>query len=213
MFTWRRPRRRGGHACAVVKRAASGATFASPCHPYARHWNTTQRVLNWSCMLRISKLTDYATVILAALATEPDQVRTATALAEQTRIAAPTVSKLLKQLQRAGLVASTRGLHGGYQLAKPATQISAAAILDALEGPVALTDCSVGHGNCEIEASCRVGKVWQRLNLAIRRSLYEVSLAQLAGLDPTQVRLPELEREMKTAATRGGGRPGVNRHE
>jgi FeS assembly SUF system regulator len=164
-------------------------------------------------MLRISKLTDYATVILADLAQEPERVRTATALAEQTRIAAPTVSKLLKQLQRAGLVASTRGLHGGYQLARPATQISAAAILDALEGPVALTDCSVGHGNCDIEATCRVGKVWQRLNLAIRRSLYDVSLAQLAGLDPTQVRLPELEREMKTAATRGGGRPGVNRHE
>jgi FeS assembly SUF system regulator len=164
-------------------------------------------------MLRISKLTDYATVILAALAVEPEQVRTATALAEQTRIAAPTVSKLLKQLQRAGLVASTRGLHGGYQLSRPATQISAAAILDALEGPVALTDCSAGHGNCRIEATCRVSKVWQRLNLAIRRSLYEVSLAQLAGLDPAQVRLPELEREMKTATGRAPGRPGVNRHE
>jgi FeS assembly SUF system regulator len=164
-------------------------------------------------MLRISKLTDYATVILAALAAEPEQVRTAAALAEQTRIAAPTVSKLLKQLQRAGLVASTRGLHGGYQLSRPATQISAAAIVDALEGPVALTDCSAGHGNCGIEATCRVSKVWQRLNLAIRRSLYEVSLAQLAGLDPAQVRLPELEREMTTAIGRGPGRPGVNRHE
>jgi FeS assembly SUF system regulator len=164
-------------------------------------------------MLRISKLTDYATVILAALAAEPEQVRTATALAEQTRITAPTVSKLLKQLQRAGLVASTRGLHGGYQLSRPATQISAAAILDALEGPVALTDCSAGHGNCGIEATCRVSKVWQRLNLAIRRSLYEVSLAQLAGLDPAQVRLPELEREMKTATACAPGRPGVNRHE
>src|SRR6266702_5483266 len=164
-------------------------------------------------MLRISKLSDYATVILAVLAAEPEQVHTATALAEQTRIAAPTVSKLLKQLQRAGLVASTRGLHGGYQLSRPATQISAAAILDALEGPVALTDCSAGHGNCGIEATCRVSKVWQRLNLAIRRSLYEVSLAQLAGLEPAQVRLPELEREMKTATARTPGRPGVIRHE
>jgi FeS assembly SUF system regulator len=164
-------------------------------------------------MLRISKLTDYATVILAALAGQPDQVQTAAALAEQTHIAAPTVSKLLKQLQRAGLVASTRGLHGGYQLARPATEISAAAILDALEGPVALTDCSAANGHCGIESTCRVGKVWQRLNLAIRRSLYDVSLAQLAGIDPTQVRLPELEREMKTGATRGGGRLGVNRHE
>lgn len=153
-------------------------------------------------MLRISRLTDYATVILAALAGEPGRVQTAAALAESTHVAAPTVCKLLKQLQRAGLVLSTRGLHGGYQLARPASQISAAAILDALEGPVALTDCSAGHGNCEIEDSCRVGRVWQRLNLAIRRSLYDVSLAQLAGLEAAPARLPALEREMKAAASR-----------
>lgn len=153
-------------------------------------------------MLRISRLTDYATVILAALAGEPGRVQTAAALAESTHVAAPTVCKLLKQLQRAGLVLSTRGLHGGYQLARPAAQISAAAILDALEGPVALTDCSAGHGNCEIEDSCRVGRVWQRLNLAIRRSLYDVSLAQLAGLEAAPARLPALEREMKAAASR-----------
>jgi FeS assembly SUF system regulator len=162
-------------------------------------------------MLRISRLTDYATVILAALAEQPDHVRTATALADETRIAAPTVSKLLKQLQRAGLVASTRGLHGGYQLARPATQINAAAILDAMEGPVALTDCSAGLGHCDIEGTCRVGRVWQRLNLAIRRSLSDVSLAQLAGLDSAQVRLPTLEREIKGVAR--SGRSGVNRHE
>jgi len=153
-------------------------------------------------MLRISRLTDYATVLLATLAGEPQRVQTAASLAEQTRIAAPTVSKLLKQLQRAGLVTSTRGLHGGYQLARPAAQISAAAILDSLEGPVALTDCSVGHGQCEIEATCRVGRVWQRVNLAIRRALYDVSLAQLAGLDAPPARLATLEREMKAAAAR-----------
>jgi FeS assembly SUF system regulator len=153
-------------------------------------------------MLRISKLTDYATVVLATLAEHPERVQTATSLAEQTRIAAPTVSKLLKQLQRANLVTSTRGLHGGYQLARPATQISAAAILDALEGPVNLTDCAAGQGHCEIEETCRVARVWQRLNLAIRRSLYEVSLAQLAGIDPAHVRLPALEREVKMAPPR-----------
>lgn len=153
-------------------------------------------------MLRISRLTDYATVILAALAGDPARVQTAAALSERTRIAAPTVSKLLKQLQRAGLVSSTRGLHGGYQLARPASEISAAAILDALEGPLALTDCSAGHGQCDIEASCRVGRVWQRLNLAIRRALYEVTLAQLAGIDPAQPHLPTLEREIKLAPRR-----------
>ena len=148
-------------------------------------------------MLRISRLTDYATVVLATLAGEPERVQTATALAERTGIAAPTVSKLLKQLQRANLVTSTRGLHGGYQLARPSAQITAADILDALEGPVALTDCSAGEGHCDIEGNCRVGRVWQRLNLAIRRSLQDVSLAQLAGLDSSQVRLPTLEREVK----------------
>src|SRR4030081_3739791 len=98
-------------------------------------------------MLRISKLTDYATVILAALAEQPEHVRTATSLAQETRIAAPTVSKLLKQLQRAGLVTSTRGLHGGYQLARPATQISAAVILWALETSVDLKEGRFGYGH------------------------------------------------------------------
>jgi Rrf2 family protein len=103
-------------------------------------------------------------------------------------------------------VTSTRGLHGGYQLARPAAQISVAAILDALEGPVALTDCAAGHGYCEIEEICRVGRVWQRLNLVIRRALHEVSLAQLAGLDAAPARLAALERDMKAAATRSPAR-------
>jgi FeS assembly SUF system regulator len=134
-------------------------------------------------MLRISRLTDYATVILGLLASEPGRMHTATAVAARTRIGAATASKLLKQLHRAGLVTSSRGLHGGYRLARPAHEISAAAILDALEGPLALTDCAAGHGHCGIEETCRVGRGWQRLNLAIRRSLADVSLAQLAGLD------------------------------
>ncbi len=157
-------------------------------------------------MLRISRLSDYAMVILATLAGEPERVQTAAALAERTRIAAPTVSKLLKQLQRAGLVSSTRGLHGGYQLARPASEISAAAILDVLEGPLALTDCSVGRGQCVIEETCRVSHAWQRLNWAIRRSLYEVTLAQLAGIESMQSHLPAMEQEIRFAARRGPGR-------
>lgn len=154
-------------------------------------------------MLRISRLTDYATVLLATLAETPSRLQTATALAERTRIAAPTVSKLLKQLQHAGLVSSTRGLHGGYQLSRSPSEISAASILNALEGPLALTDCAAGHGQCEIEGGCRVGQFWQRMNHAIRRSLNEVTLAQLAGLDAVQGHLPVVEREIKLSA-RGG---------
>jgi FeS assembly SUF system regulator len=151
-------------------------------------------------MLRISKLTDYATVVLASLAEQPDQLRTAAALAVRTRIAPPTVSKLLKQLHKAGLLTSARGLRGGYQLARPPAQITVAAILDALEGPVALTDCAGGHGQCGIEHNCRVAPVWQRLNIAVRRALSDVTLAELAGQDPVQPRLPPFEREIKFAA-------------
>ena len=147
-------------------------------------------------MLRIGKLTDYATVILATLAADRTRQLNAGTLAERTHIAAPTVSKLLKQLHRAGLVNSTRGTHGGYQLARNPENISAAAILDALEGPFALTECSAGSGQCGIEHTCSVGRAWQRLNVAIRRSLNEVSLAQLAGMDNRSPAMP-IERELK----------------
>jgi FeS assembly SUF system regulator len=152
-------------------------------------------------MLRMTRLTDYSTVILAQLAETPGEPMAATTLAERTHIAAPTVSKLLKQLQRAGLVISTRGLHGGYQLALPAREISAAAILDALEGPLALTECASSSVRCGLQHSCKVSAVWQRLNMAFRRSLDTISLAELAGLivpeAPAQYQIV-LEREMKS---------------
>jgi len=147
-------------------------------------------------MLRIGKLTDYATVILASMAADRSRLQNAGSLAERTHIAAPTVSKLLKQLQRSGLVKSTRCTHGGYQLARAPEEISAAAILDALEGPLALTECSSGEGVCCIEHTCSVGRTWQRLNLVIHRSLSEISLAQLAGLDNRAPLMP-IERELK----------------
>lgn len=142
-------------------------------------------------------MTDYSTVILATLAAEPGRQHTAAALAAQTRISAPTVSKLLKQLHRAGLVDSTRGLRGGYQLARAPEEITAAHILDALEGPVAITDCAVAAGQCDIEGQCRVSRAWQRINSAFRRSLQDVTLAHLAGLVTPPAVLPTLEREMK----------------
>jgi FeS assembly SUF system regulator len=136
-------------------------------------------------MLRISKLTDYGTVILACLASHPDRLMTASEVAEITRVGLPTVSKLLKKLQRSGLVASARGSHGGYQLALPAAHITATRILEALEGPFALTECSGQHSNCGIATSCRVGHAWQKVNAAILRALNDISLAQLAGTERT----------------------------
>ncbi|HET9679953.1 MAG TPA: SUF system Fe-S cluster assembly regulator [Gammaproteobacteria bacterium] len=131
-------------------------------------------------MLRLSKLTDYGTVLLAELAQEPASLRSAAELAEKTRLALPTVSKLLKLLTRGGLVNSTRGAQGGYTLARDPGAISAVQIIDAIEGPVAITECSSDHSNCNLQANCGVGTNWQRINIAIREALQDIKLAQLA---------------------------------
>ena len=130
-------------------------------------------------MLRISKLTDYGTVLLAHLAAHKDAVCSAADVATATHIALPTVSKLLKSLARAGLVTSTRGANGGYQLARSPDNISAADVIDALEGPVSITECSASDNLCEHEDVCSVGGAWQSINVAIRRALDDVSLSDL----------------------------------
>ena len=130
-------------------------------------------------MLRISKLTDYGTVVLAQLAHDPDALCSATDVAAATGIGLPTVSKLLKSLARAGLVVSRRGVNGGYQLSREPREISAANVIDALEGPVSITECSATDSNCDYEHVCNVGGAWQRINFAIRKALDEVSLADL----------------------------------
>ncbi len=130
-------------------------------------------------MLRISKLTDYGTVLLAHLAGDNSAVCSAAEVAAATGISLPTVSKLLKSLAHSGMVKSTRGANGGYQLARDANAISAADIIDALEGPVSITECSASDGQCEHEGVCSVGDSWQKINVAIRSALDEVSLGDL----------------------------------
>jgi FeS assembly SUF system regulator len=130
-------------------------------------------------VLRISKLTDYGTVLLAHLASNQDAVCSAADVANATGIAVPTVSKLLKSLGRSGLVTSTRGSNGGYQLARAPSEISAADIIDALEGPVSITECSASDSQCEHEGVCSVGGAWQKVNIAIRKALDDVTLSDL----------------------------------
>lgn len=133
-------------------------------------------------MLKMSRLTDYGTGVLAYLAGTGELPHSASQVAEQTGLPSATVSKVLKLLTRAGLVTSRRGSQGGYVLSRPATEISAAEVIDALEGPVALTECSVEEGSCELESLCLVGTAWQRINVAIRGALDEISLAELANM-------------------------------
>ena len=148
-------------------------------------------------MLRMGKMTDYATVVLASLAQEPATHRAATELAERTRLGRATVCKVLKGLQRAGMVISSRGAQGGYRLARRPEEITAAQILDVFEGPIAITECSGAASQCGIERLCRVGGAWKRINAAIRRALEEVTLHQLAGLDSAGVRVADLASEIR----------------
>ena len=130
-------------------------------------------------MLRISRLTDYGTLVLANLPSDEDQLLSASDVAAATGIALPTVSKVLKLLAKAKLVTSTRGAQGGYRLSRDAAQISAASIIDALEGPVSITECSASDSHCDLESVCNVGNAWQRINVAIRRALEEINLTDL----------------------------------
>ncbi len=152
-------------------------------------------------MLRMSKLTDYGTMVLAQLAANGGRLCTAGQVADATHLGQPTVSKLLKSLVHSGLVVSTRGVQGGYALARPADAISAAEIIDALEGPVAITECSSTTGGCDLESFCLVGVAWQRINRSIREALDSVSLADLQDrrepLPP-----PDLRKGLRAAAAR-----------
>lgn len=130
-------------------------------------------------MFKLGKLTDYGTVLMTALAAEPARLQTSQELATGTRLAVPTVAKLLKLLGKAGLVEAMRGAHGGYRLARSPDRISVADIVAALEGPIALTECAV-HRGCGIESHCGVRSNWRVINDAIRSALEAVTLAQMA---------------------------------
>jgi FeS assembly SUF system regulator len=130
-------------------------------------------------MLRVTKLTDYATVVLTVLAARPGQVLSASELAEAAGLEAPTVAKLLKPLAQAGLVTGLRGANGGYRLAHPAEAISLIQIVEAMEGPLAITDCSNDHSTCGIAHQCGVRSQWRLINDVLADALRGVSLAQM----------------------------------
>jgi FeS assembly SUF system regulator len=138
-------------------------------------------------MIRMNKLTDYAILVLTHAAAGPTASHTARDLASQTHVPLPTVSKLLKLLHKAGVVVSHRGIKGGYTLARPPDEISVAAIVQALEGPIALTECSGGTaGVCGLEPGCVVRSNWRAISAAVREALERISLAALARPLPRQ---------------------------
>jgi len=147
----------------------------------------------------MSKLADYSALMLATMAKRPAHTYTTADLAAETGVSPPTASKLLKLLGRAGVVESQRGARGGYTLARAPREITAVDIIEAVEGPVAVTECTLAAGLCDLESTCQLGSQWQRLSAAIRRAMAEITLADLIG-DPI---VPALHlRRRSTKSTR-----------
>lgn len=130
--------------------------------------------------MRLSNLADYAVVTMSQAARHCGGGRVSAAeLAAETGLPAPTVQKLVSKLVAAGLLRSVRGAGGGLQLARPAAAITLADIVEAVEGPIALTACSDG-GECAVDHDCRVRPHWPLVNTALRGALANISLVQLA---------------------------------
>jgi len=143
-------------------------------------------------MLKLSKLTDYATVILSYMARDKARLHGALEISEATGIAQPTASKILKILVKARVLSSTRGAKGGYTLAREPERITVASVISALEGPIALTECSVSHKGCEQAAGCRIQGNWHLINQKISQALESVTLADLIlpSKAPQEVTIP-----------------------
>jgi FeS assembly SUF system regulator len=143
----------------------------------------------------MNKLTDYAVLVLTHAARESLPSYTARDLAAKTHVPLPTVSKILKELHKAGLVSSHRGIKGGYSLSRPAERISVAEVVQALEGPIALTECSGSStGVCSLEQGCLVRANWRTISAAVRSALEHISLAALAQpLPPHSISLSHAE--------------------
>lgn len=140
-------------------------------------------------VIRLSKLADYGIVIMTHLARPGGVQASAQEIAQATRIPQPMAQKILKALAREGLLRSQRGVKGGYELARAARSINVAQIIEALDGPIAITDCVDGAaGDCLIESLCPARTNWARINSAVRDALEEVTLAEMAEAVPAAVR-------------------------
>ncbi|MEQ8165835.1 MAG: SUF system Fe-S cluster assembly regulator [Alphaproteobacteria bacterium] len=135
-------------------------------------------------MIRLSRMADYSVIAMSRLAQRPDRQFTAAELAHETALPQATVSKILKLLSHAGLLTSQRGPRGGYSLAEDAADIPVAHIIAAVDGPIALTECSSdGETSCNLESLCPTSTAWKKINTAINQALDNLTLADLSAPD------------------------------
>ena len=136
-------------------------------------------------MLRITKMTDYAVLILANLALHDNKLLTAKEIASETHISLPTTQKILKKLNRKNLVISKQGASGGYSLDPETKKLSVATLLEKLDGDLSITQCSSNDDQCEVEDFCNIGNAWQMINQRVQWALNDITLGDL--IHPTRI--------------------------
>lgn len=147
-------------------------------------------------MLRLNKLTDYAVVALTRMAGAPEETFTAPRLSGETAVPVPTVAKLMKQLNKSGLVSSQRGASGGYTLSRAPERITVAEVIEAMEGPISLTACVEGaDDSCSVVALCPMSGNWNKVNRVIHQALKELTLADMMPEEIDFVALAEVTAE------------------
>lgn len=136
-------------------------------------------------MIRLSKLADYGIVIMTHMARGRARQHATHDIAEATQVPAAMASKILKSLVRSGLLTSNRGANGGYVMTRDPAGVTVAEVVEALEGPIALTSCTDdSDSDCGIESLCPTRTNWQRINDAIRAALAEISIGEMATAIP-----------------------------
>lgn len=131
-------------------------------------------------MIKLSRMADYAVLLLTRMAQQETALYSAQSLSLQTQLSLPTVSKILKTLAKADILVSVRGSRGGYALVRPAGQINIAQVIEAIDGPITLTECTGSHkGECTLESSCPTRTGWFKINRTVKEALSNVSLAEL----------------------------------
>jgi FeS assembly SUF system regulator len=155
-------------------------------------------------VFRLNRLTDYAVVVMSQLALREEETLSAQQLARDTAVPLPTVSKVLGLLAKDGLIASHRGVAGGYSLAEAPEKITMAAIIQAIEGPIALTACVDGSDDhCASESLCPIRGTWDRVNQAIQGALDSVTLAEMAAAFVTFPPSAPVKKAAATSMTTG----------
>lgn len=146
-------------------------------------------------MLRLNRMTDYAILVLGVLHGRPDLLLSSAQIAQHAQLTQATAAKIIKALGSAGLVTTIRGTKGGCQLALPASAISIADVIEAIEGPIALTACVEGAEEpCSVQQGCFMSGSWNHINGAIRSALDGVSLSDLfspSNMFPAPLETPE----------------------